>query len=547
MPEGLLAPVCWALQQPLRRPWAIVAFASPTLRTRRSILTYSAGIVFTAVTMVTAMVTRPMLLQPTWLGKDGFGAFRMITGWYGYLTLLDLGLGAALSPLLARALGQGDTRVLRGTLGAGIRTYLKLTLLAIFVGLTMLPLIIWQVPVPPGRVNDLGLAWIICLLSLLPMGLAPLRTLAEARQRGYWVNSLMTVQCVLITALSLLLAWAGWGIAGQAWAFSLGIMTFFAMLVWGELRDNPHLLSAAWSAPADPEIVRAIRSLSLPSLLIILSGRVGLLSDNIVAGGFLGTAMVASLDSTVQLASLAQGQLQAIGASSWAALAGLHAQGDLNTFNRRLLELTKVVALLGLAVLGPVAAYNRQFFNLWLGPKLVAYAGSAVIVIAAVNAFLLGLFSLWGWCFAGTGQIRRLLTPTVTATVVNLAASLILTHQVGLVGPALGTLVANLTVTLWWLPILICRSFGISLRALFRAVAWPLVWGVPYAAGLWWVAHSHHVWGWFGLAAEAGGAAVLFLLLGGLVILTPAERALWRVRLANFFPHRGGSPDTRVT
>jgi O-antigen/teichoic acid export membrane protein len=515
------------------------------LRTRRSILTYGAGIVFTAVTMLTALVTTPMLLH--WLGADRFGACRMITGWYGYLTLLDLGLGAALSPLLARALGQGDARVLRGTLGAGIKTYLKLTLLALFVGFTMLPLIMWQVPVPPEQMTELQLAWIVSLLSFLPMGLSPLRTLAEARQRGYWVNSLMTVQCVLITALSLLLAWAGWGIAGQAWAFSLGIMTFFAMLAWGEFRDNPHLLSAAWSAPADPEIVRAIRSLSLPSLLIILGGRVGLLSDNIVAGGFLGTAMAASLDITVRLASLVQGQLQAVGAASWAALAGLYAQGDHKTFNRRLLELTKVVALLGLAVLGPVAAYNRQFFGLWVGPKLVAYGGSTVTVIAVVNAFLLGLFSLWGWCFAGTGQIRRLVAPTVTATVVNLAASLILTHQVGLVGPALGTLVANLTVTLWWLPILICRSFGISLRALFQAVAWPLAWGMPYAAGLWWVARSHHVWGWLGLAAEAGGAAVLFLVLGGLVILSPAERALWRVRMATFFPHRGGPPDARGT
>jgi O-antigen/teichoic acid export membrane protein len=487
-------------------------------------LTYSSGIVFTAATTLTALVTTPLLLH--WLGKDRFGAIRMITGWYGYLTLLDLGLGAALSPLLARALGQDDTRVLRGTLGAGIRTYLKLTLLALFVGLSMTPLIIWQVPVPPGQMNDLRLAWFVIVLSFLPMGLAPLRTLAEARERGYWVNSLMTVQCLLITALSLLLAWAGWGLTGQAWAFSLGIFTFFGMLAWGEFREHPRLLSAAWSAPADPEIVGAIRRLSVPSLLIILSGRVGLLSDNIVAGGILGTAMAASLDTTVRLAGLAQAQLQAVGAASWAALAGLHAQGDHNTFNRRLLELTKIVAFLGLAVLGPVAAYNRQFFDLWVGQKLVAYGGSAVTVVASANAFLLGLFSLWGWCFAGTGQVRRLLGPTITGTVVNLAASLILTHQMGLVGPALGTLVANLTVNLWWLPILICRSFRISMRALFQAVAWPLVWGVPYALGLWWIAHSHHVWGWIGLAAEAGGAAVAFLILGELL---PASRwTCWR-------------------
>jgi hypothetical protein len=70
---------------------------------------------------------------------------------------------------------------------------------------------------------------------------------------------------------------------------------------------------------------------------------------------------------------------------------------------------------------------------------------------------------------------------------------------------------------------------------------------MPYAVALWWIAHSHRVWGWFGLAAEAGGAALAFLVLGGLVILSPAERALWRVRLANFFPKRAESPHAHVT
>jgi O-antigen/teichoic acid export membrane protein len=514
------------------------------LRTRRSILTYASGIVFMAATVLTALFTTPILLRL--LHKDRYGAFRMVTDWLGYLTLLDLGLGAALAPLFARALGQSDARTLRAALGAGMHAYAKLTMLVIFVGLSMTPLIMWQVEVLPGQRGDLRVAWMVCVLSFLAMTFAPLRTLSDANQRGYRVNFLMTLQCLLITALSVLFAWAGWGITGQAWAYSLGIGAFFVMLTCTVVRGNRRLLRSAWRSPADPEIQRTIWNLSLPSLLVALSGRVGLLSDNLVAGGFLGPAMAASLFVTVRLAGLAQTQLQAMGVATWAGLAELYARGDHSTFNRRLVELTKVVGFVGLAVLAPIAAYNHHFFNLWVGQKLVDYGGNTVTVAAALNALLLGLFSFWGWCFTGTGQVRALLAPTLTASAINLAASLLLTHQRGLVGPVLGTLIANLTISIWWLPILLSRRFGISLRSLIGAVVSPAAWGFLYAIGLWWLARSHPIETWFGLAAEAGGAAAGFLILGSAVILNAEERALWRVRLANIIPSRNGRPQSHA-
>jgi hypothetical protein len=95
-----------------------------------------------------------------------------------------------------------------------------------------------------------------------------------------------------------------------------------------------------------------------------------------------------------------------------------------------------------------------------------------------------------------------------------------------------------LMISLWWLPIRLRQDFGISLRTLFWAVAWPLVWSAPYAVGLWWLAHSHKVWGWVGLAAETGTAALGFLVLSGLVILSPTDRALWRHRLSGLLQWR---------
>jgi O-antigen/teichoic acid export membrane protein len=280
--------------------------------------------------------------------------------------------------------------------------------------------------------------------------------------------------------------------------------------------------------------------------MITVSGRIGLMSDNLVAGGFLGPATVTSLYLTVRLPGLAQAQLQSIGGASWAGLAELHARDDRETFRRRLVELTTLVAVLGIAGLAPIAAYGRHFFDLWMRSargEPVAYGGDAAVLIASANALLLGLFSLWGWCFAGTGQVRRMVAPSIVATAVNLAASLLLTWRLGLVGPVLGTLVANLTISLWWLPLLVRRDFGVSLRSLFGAVARPLAWGLPFGAALGWAAVSHRPWGWPGLAAEMGGAALGFLAFSYAVILSPTDRALWRLRLEGLLrPRKAGAP-----
>src|SRR5262245_58190790 len=98
-------------------------------RTRRSIYTYFSGIGYQAITLLVAIVTTPLLLR--WLGEERYGAFRVILDWLGYLALLELGLGGALCPLLAKAVGSGDSVTIRQTLAAGIRAYLWVSVLAL--------------------------------------------------------------------------------------------------------------------------------------------------------------------------------------------------------------------------------------------------------------------------------------------------------------------------------------------------------------------------------------------------------------------------------
>ncbi len=515
------------------------------MRTRRSLLNFATMVFYTGTTMVVGLFASPWLEH--WLGKEAFGAYRVLLSGYAYLTLLEFGLGGGLSPMLARALGQGDDAGMRQTLAAGTRAYFRVALLTIAVGLLLVPVIPWfATGVGSSTAFDLRRGWALGLVGYVVLGLLPFRMLVEARQEGYRLNLLLTAQSLLVTTTALLAARAAWGITGQALAMALGAWAFSLVLTAGEWRRAPGLVRSLWSSRPTSETRQALWALSIPTLVITLCGRVSLMSDDLIVGGVLGAELVTTLFFTQRLAALAQTLLQGIGSATWAALAELHARGEHEIFRRRLVELTGLVSVIAATGLAPVVAYNRHFFALWVGRSL-AYGGDAVIAIAALNALLFAQTTLWSWCFGATGHVRRIVGQSVAWAAVNLLVSLVLTRFVGIVGPLLGTTVSYAAISLWYLPRALQRTFGVSAAELAKAAARPAVWGALYALALWWLAQRHHPYGWLGLAVEMSLAALVFLAVSARWFLTAEERTLWLARLRGFRSPAGVKPASPVS
>jgi O-antigen/teichoic acid export membrane protein len=500
-------------------------------RLRLATLTYLGSLLNTAVTLVVGLLATPYLVE--WLGEGRYGAARAAIDLYGFLTILEFGLGGTIGPLLARVLGRGDEHALRQTVAAGVRAYLWVTAPIVLIGVSLEPVLDRLIPPPadfptalvPAFRADLHRGWLVGLAGWLAVFLVPLRALTEASQRGYRVHALLTAQALLTTALMLA-------------ATALGSVATAAALAWDALRRHPGLLGALRSVrDIDPATTRAIWSLSRPTLVFNLSSRLGLLSDNLVVAAMLGTDRVTALVLTIRLATLAQQQLQGIGNASWPALAEMHARGEHGEFNRRLVELTGLVTVLGVAVLGPIVAFNGRFMALWLGAR-------------DVNALGFGVFSLWNWCFAGTGRVGRVAAPVAVGSVANLIVSVALTRAFGVAGPLLGTTATFLAVYCTVLPARLRQDFGVRPGPLFRAAAIPLAWGVAYGLALRWLArrhdpgtlfaglgndHARRLAGLAALAAEMAAAAALFVAVVGQFLLSPADRA----RLLGGRPARG--------
>ncbi|MGO9449519.1 MAG: lipopolysaccharide biosynthesis protein [Candidatus Binataceae bacterium] len=502
------------------------------MRVRRSIWTFLSGEVSTLIVLLVAVFATPLLLR--WLGDERYGAVEAATDWLAYVSLLEFGIGGALLPLMARALGRRDESQAGTLLVAGIRAYLIVTILMVLAGLILVAVIPELLPVGPSLTNDLRIGCAVGVITIGFVPLTPLRILLEADQRGYLIHAALLLQSLMITTVSLILAWAKWGITGQFVAILLGILVFNAVVLQQGLRRFPGVRGSVTGSVKETAEWKEIWNLNWPSFAFNLCGRVGLLTDNILIGGLMSPALVVPFFVTQRLATMTQHELQGVGNASWAALAELQVQGNTDIFNLRLIELTRLIAILAAASLIPIVIYNHNFVALWVGNK--RFGGDALSIIVALNAFLQAIFSLWAWCINGTGRVRMIMPGLIAQTVINFSLSIVLTLKLGLIGPVLGTLAGFVSISIWYLPMLLHRCFATSQMELFKASALPIVSAVPFAAAVWWMSRAFPVTGWFDMALEMSLAALAYLSLWWMVGLSAGEKELWLSRVRGLVP-----------
>jgi O-antigen/teichoic acid export membrane protein len=499
-------------------------------RTKRSVVNFGSIVAFQLLTMSIGIVCTPLLLK--WLGDDRYGAFRAASDLTNYLNLLELGLSSSLMSLLAHAVGIGDRHYIYLTLVTGIKAYLKITVSIVLAGIGLGIFITHLVPVSDALVGDLQTGYWIGLLAILALPLSPFRLLADASQRSYFANIFLGVQSVVITSCSLLLAWAQWGISGQYLALILGTIVFQLIMCWDSIRRYPKLSSVWHDRTAQAPIEKQLWQLNKSTFILKLSGQLSLFTDNIIISYFLSPAMVVPFFITQRLTTLVQSQIQGIGNSSWAAMAELYAQGKYEQFNARTIELTRLVVIMGCALMTPIVAYNYSFIELWVGSD--RFGGDGVTILAACNGLLLGILSFWGWLFAGMGQQGKLVRLNIISTSVNVILSIVCTQYFGIVGPLVGTFISVTTISIWQLPLIMRSVFGISIRSLFMAIVQPLLVAIPYATCVWVLARNNPQWGWIGLMLGVCFTLIGYMILAWCLVLNRTEQEAWANRLKVF-------------
>lgn len=507
------------------------------MRTTRSTLNYLTGVGLAVATMAVSVLTKRWLVA--WLGLERLGAYRVGFELQGILGILDLGLTGALVAMFARAVNQDGGRDLRSVFAVGLRAYLVVASLMILAGLVMivfLPSLVSDLD--PSLHNDLRLGFLIALLGIaLPV--MPFRAIAEASQRGFIVNAALVLQNVLVIGLSLLFAYLArdgrWGITGQYLALFLAMLVTTALLVRSIHKLYPGLISSAlrFERSGRKGAWRELFKLNLATMALRISGQLSTNIDGLVVNWIVGLRSVIPFVYTQQLALLMQQQLQAVGNATWASLAELYFTEQHELFRRRLVELTKLVTVLGIAGFVPILFFNERFVHIWIPPDRVngdVYSGFGVSLLAVLIGLSMAVLSLWGWVFQGTHQVARIVPVALTTTAVNVVVSILGTYRFGVIGPLIGTLTARLTVSCWWYMVLLRRHYHIPLRSWLGSIVRPVAIGGPYAVGVALLADRYRPEGFVTLGVAMAASSLVYLGAAWGLAFDGAERHLWRER-----------------
>lgn len=511
-------------------------------RFRLAAWNYLTTITASASSMVLALFTAPVLLM--WLGDEKWGAYRILLNVVGHFGLLEFGLGTAVTAMLVQAYAKGNHEFQERIVGTAFRWYAWVTAVTIVIGLCGWPIVCWLIPVAPGYVDDLFYGYLIALGTLLFLPLSPLRIALQARQRSYIVTGALFAQMVMSILLSLLFAYAQFGISGQVLAHFVGLLASWSIMLLVGYRHVGHVRARHVRTKPSEETRRRLWSLNGPAFVMEVSGRLSLMSDNIIVSIVLGPAAVTPFFLTQRLALLVEAQLQGLANAGWAGLAEMHAKGFHEVFNQRLLELTKLVTMAGVAILLPIVVFNEAFMSLWVGEQY--YQGGMFTLVTSANALLMSMITVWGMTLRGLGILRPQAKVFALQTVVNVTFSIVLTLHLGSIGPVLGTLISFLSITIWRLPLVLKASFGTSLSGLAHVAIAPIVLGVMQV--VMWDLYSND-WqptNWLELVAAILGALTLYSMSAVLLICNQSERRLWLERVRTFLGTRRLANTTTV-
>jgi O-antigen/teichoic acid export membrane protein len=284
-------------------------------------------------------------------------------------------------------------------------------------------------------------------------------------------------------------------------------------------------------------MMASLARLSVPTFVCNLCGRLSLLTDAILVAAFLGPVAVTRLYLTQRLVAVGGTQLLGLSGATWAGLAELHFQNRADALARRLAQITGLTALAWAAVVLPTAVATHAFLALWVGAEFDA--GSAVVVLAAGNALVVALFTLWTWPLQACGFVRSVVPYALVSTALNLGVGLFATPRWGVIGPLLGTAVAGLVVQWWWLLLLLRAHLKVPAGPLLSAAVRPLPAAALYYAPWVWLAVTFPpaelmLPAWAKWATLLGGTAVAaggYLVLAWFLVLPREERAELRARL----------------
>jgi O-antigen/teichoic acid export membrane protein len=434
--------------------------ARPRDTTARSLLRGSvARTIELGSSVVSALAVTPILVLG--LGDRAFGFWSLAVAIVGYLSLLDLGLSAAVTRFVSRASAREDAGELERAAGTALGLFLGAAgaiAAALALGVALTPRF---VPDPAEALMFqktlavMGAAAVLALPAKVHAGLL----MADVKYDS--VAGIAILKAAIFAGGIWLCVHEGLGLAAAA-AVSAAATVFQAAALYAACRRRFPDLRIRLAA-FDPASARELLAYGLKSLLCQIGELLSLRLDAVVIGSFLSVGLIAQYSIGVRIVeTLCRLVFGAFGMMA-PVFSRYEGRGDDAAIRRGLLVVTKLCAILSTLACVSAIFYAEPFVTRWLGTRFVPAARVAAILCLASTISLPhspGIQLLYG-----VSKHKAYAALSMGEGVLNLGLSIFLLRRYGIYGVALGTLLAAALVRLTLQPLYVARIAGLSLKA----------------------------------------------------------------------------------
>ncbi len=422
-----------------------------------------------AATVVVVFFVSPILVHG--LGDERYGIWQLVNSVLAYMTIADLGIGAAVLRFVARFDGLKEEENVNRIFSCSMVAFACIGMVLLVI--TLVLALGWGCPlgVRPEIARDTR--WLLALLGAnlafgLPLGLY--RSLLQGLGRYPTINAVKVSGMLVRSTLCVAVVLTGGGILGIGIAVTicdLGANLTYAFLAH---RSVPSLKFSL--EYVDWETIRTIRGYSAGVFTSLTAGRIAMASEVVVVGVFLGPAYVTYYSIAARLPRFGGDGIRTMLSVLTPSFSRLHAQGKVDQTRDLFIDVSRNVLFLACPVTLGVFLFGRSFLGLWMGAKY-AEAGFATLLVLIAPLPLGLLMTLALRLLHGLGRVRVVAVCAVARTCATIGLSILLVNWFGILGVALAvsvTLVINAIVIVTYS----CRVVQVSLpRFLMNSMAKP--------------------------------------------------------------------------
>lgn len=441
--------------------------SSGYLRKRRILKNTAANGVAQVATMISTFIFLPLLIRA--FGFSAFGVYTLYLAVNSYAAVLDLGVGATLTRMVAERAALDDYEGIRRAILSAAVIYSGL---GVLFGLTMF-----------------ALGWTThTLFNLSGVEADLLRLLlwvGGAFQLWYWPTIAardalaglqrydLLARVTLGLAISDIVATVFVLVSGQGPLVLVGIrmiaMVVASLIHIGMLR-RVVAVGAGRIVPSRADVKHILRSGS--SLFVVqITGLLGRQhTDKLILGVFFGTAAVTIYEIGAKLNTLISSFSGLTVSATLPVAAELNAHGKHASLLSLFLRGTKIVAGAITPLIVILIAMAGPFISAWMGP---GYDEAVVISqVLLLSQIFIPLYLLGDQILIGKNRFSLIVPLGVTLAVLNVVLSVVFALQLGIIGVAVGTLISYLLELPWYLRVF-GKEMALGRRRWLSSTAWP--------------------------------------------------------------------------